>query len=47
MQVLDALILTLGLDPSGFTKGRKQAESDLGKTRDESVKTAKQIEAQG
>lgn len=45
--VVDALLLTLGLDPSGFTKGRKQAESELGKVRDESVKTGKQIEAQG
>lgn len=45
--VIDALVLVLGLDPSGFTKGRKQVESDLAKTRDESVKTGKQIEAQG
>ncbi len=42
--VIDSLIVTLGLDPSGFTKGQKQAAASFMKTRDAALKTGKEIE---
>jgi hypothetical protein len=45
--ILDALVVTLGLDASAFTKGRKDIERDFGKTKDSAVSTAKNVEAAG
>lgn len=45
--VVDSLILTLGLDPSDFTKGQKQAAESFAKTKDEALKTGKTIEDAG
>lgn len=45
--VIDALIVTLGLDPTDFTKGQKAAGEAFVKTRDEAVKSSKQIEDAG
>lgn len=45
--VVDALLITLGLDPSDFVKGQKQATESLKKTGDEADRTAKELEAKG
>lgn len=45
--VIDALIVTLGLDPTEFTKGQKAAGAAFVKTREEAVKSSKQIEDAG
>jgi len=45
--VVDSLIVTLGLDPSGFTQGSKQAAEALLKTRNQSATVAKEMEASG
>lgn len=45
--VVDALIVTLGLDAKGFNKGRDQARQDLRKTADEAGRAAKEIEERG
>ncbi|MBN6824306.1 cell wall hydrolase [Methylobacterium organophilum] len=42
--VVDALVVTLGLDPAAFTKGQKQAADALLKTRQSAVKEGRQIE---
>lgn len=42
--VVDKLIIELGLDPSGFEKGRKKAAQDLLRTRDEMAKTGREAE---
>lgn len=42
--IIDSLIVTLGLDPSGFTKGGKQADAALVKTKQQAVKSGKEIE---
>lgn len=43
--IIDALLVTLGLDVSGFKKGQAQADEALKKTKDNTVKHAKDIEA--
>lgn len=45
--IIDALIITLGLDASGFNDGQKKVSEGLKKTSDESDKTAKDMEAAG
>lgn len=42
--VIDALVVQLGLDPSQFTKGQKDAAAALVKTRESATKEGKQIE---
>lgn len=45
--IIDALIVTLGLDTSGWTAGQRKAVDALRKTEAEAARTAKQLEAQG
>lgn len=45
--IIDALVVTLGLDPSKFQKGQKDAQNALKNTRDSATKTAKDMEADG
>lgn len=45
--VIDALVVTLGLDPAKFKQGQKDARHDLDKTRKESERTAKEMERYG
>ena len=45
MQIADALMITVGLDPSLFAKGAKQVDSALEKTKNTAEKTGKDIEA--
>ncbi|TBM13405.1 hypothetical protein EYY86_14060 [Hafnia paralvei] len=45
--VIDALVVTLGLDSSGFKKGQKETQDGLSKTRKEAEQTAKDMEAYG
>lgn len=45
--VIDALVVSLGLDSSLFTKGQKDAAASLKKTSDQADKTAKDMEANG
>lgn len=45
--VLDSLVITLGLDPSQFTKGQRDAAEAFLKTKEESLRTAKEMEAAG
>ncbi|MEX3614234.1 MAG: hypothetical protein VB141_10895, partial [Burkholderia gladioli] len=45
--VIDALVVTLGLDPKGFKTGSAQARADLKKTADESAVASKEMEARG
>jgi hypothetical protein len=45
--IVDALVVTLGLDASRFTSGSKQASADLRKTKEDANAAAKQIEASG
>ena len=47
MKIVDALIVTLSLDASGYKKGQKEATEALKKTRDEAVKSGKDIESAG
>lgn len=47
MTVIDALVVTLGLDASQYVKGQKAAAVALDKTDKAATKTAKDIEAQG
>jgi hypothetical protein len=42
--VIDSLIVTLGLDPKGFTDGQKKAIEGLKKTADSSIASGKLIE---
>lgn len=44
MNIVDALVVTLGLDASGFEKGQKQAQEGLKKTGDEAEKQRKRHE---
>lgn len=43
--IIDALLVTLGLDVTGFKKGQAEADEALKKTKDNTVKNAKDIEA--
>lgn len=45
--IIDALIVTLGLDPSGFDEGRKKVEKDFKSTKDAAEATAKEVEVSG
>lgn len=45
--VIDALVVTLGLDASGFKKGQEETKESLDKTRKNSEQTAKDMEAAG
>lgn len=45
--VIDALVVTLGLDPSGFTKGQKEASAAVARTKNEATGAAKEMEARG
>lgn len=45
MNVIDALVLQVGLDASAFEKGQRQIDTGMKKTRDESTRTAKQMQA--
>lgn len=45
--VIDSLIVTLGLDPTGFTKGQKEAAQAFIKTKTNAASTAKEMEARG
>ena len=42
--VVDSLVVTLQLDPSGFTKGAKVVDATFKKTKDQAVKTGKTME---
>ncbi|MCJ2052357.1 hypothetical protein, partial [Methylobacterium sp. J-070] len=42
--VIDALTVSLGLDPSAFVRGEKQAMTSFAKTRESAVKEGKGIE---
>ncbi len=43
--IIDALLVTLGLDVTGFKKGQAEADDALKRTKDNTVKNAKDIEA--
>lgn len=43
--VIDALLVTLGLDTTGFKKGQAEADEALKKTKDNTVQNAKEITA--
>lgn len=45
--IVDALLVTLGLDVSGFMAGQKKTGEALKKTRDDATATAKTLDAQG
>lgn len=45
--VIDALVITLGLDTSGYDKGRKDVTEGMKKSRENAETTAKFMEAQG
>lgn len=45
--VIDALVMTLGLDAKDYNKQSKRVEADMGKLRKSSDKTAKEMAAQG
>lgn len=45
--VIDSLIVELGLDPKGFTKGQKDAAAAMVKTKDDANKAAKEMEEAG
>ncbi|HFE2689474.1 TPA: transglycosylase SLT domain-containing protein [Klebsiella quasipneumoniae subsp. similipneumoniae] len=45
--VIDALLITLGLDTSDFRKGQKDVSEDLKKQREDAKKTAKEMAEQG
>lgn len=45
--VVDSLVLAFSLDPKGFTTGQKEVIAGLNKLQEESLRVAKQIEANG
>lgn len=45
--VIDALLVTLGIDTSDFRKGQKDVSDDLKKQREDAKKTAKEMAEQG
>jgi hypothetical protein len=45
--VVDALVVTLGLDAKGFKKGTEETEKSLKATASASVRFAKEMEASG
>ena len=44
---IDELVVKLGLDPSGFSKGQAEALADFKKTQEAAKKTAAQMESDG
>ena len=42
--VIDSLVVTLGLDPSGFTQGQKDAAAAMLKTKDAALKQSSELE---
>ena len=44
MNIIDQLVITLGLDTSGVLKGQKQAQESLQKTSDAATKTQKDLD---
>ncbi len=44
MNIIDQLVITLGLDTTGVVKGQKQAQESLKKTGDAAVKTQKELD---
>lgn len=47
MQVIDALVLELGLDATRFTQGQREAMDSLRRFEEQSVRSGRQVEAQG
>lgn len=45
--LIDALVISLGLDASGFTKGQKQTAGSMKALREDASSTAKILDAQG
>lgn len=45
--VIDSLVVTLGLDPSGYRQGQKNAQADIKRTKDEARAAANDMEASG
>lgn len=45
--IIDALVVTLGLQPAGFNKGRAEVSGGLKKTREEARSTGKDLEVFG
>ncbi|KAG1240955.1 hypothetical protein G6F68_017158 [Rhizopus microsporus] len=45
--VIDALVVTLGMNAKGFKQGAAEVDSSLTHTREESAKTAREMEARG
>lgn len=45
--LIDSLVVSLSLDPKGFTKGQKETVESLRKTEEEASKSTKGIEASG
>lgn len=45
--IVDALTVTLGMDASGFERGRQQTEASLKATSDSATRTAKTMQAEG
>lgn len=45
--IIDALVVTLGLDATGFKKGQKEVGEGLDRTRDDAEQTAKDMEVYG
>lgn len=43
--IIDALVVTLGLDPSGFKKGQAETDAALKKTRENTARHTKEIES--
>ncbi|WP_447876939.1 hypothetical protein [Serratia fonticola] len=47
MKIIDALVVTLGLDNSGFKKGAKETREGMDKVKDDAAATAKVMQEQG
>ncbi|KPA87285.1 hypothetical protein PF66_06195 [Pseudomonas asplenii] len=45
--IIDALVVTLGLDPSNYKKGQKEVDEGLGRLKENAGSTAKEMEARG
>jgi len=45
--IIDSLVITLGLDPQGFSKGQKEIEQGLKRTRNDADSSAKAMESSG
>ena len=47
MKIIDALVITLGLDNSGLKKGAKETKEGMDKVKDDAAATAKVLQEQG